>query len=62
MHSDSDANGKDVTTSKTDGKSHYYEWLLLECSSGRFFGGICHQCPAGFTWNLYYALNLLSET
>ena len=49
MHSDSDANGKDVNTSKADGKGHYYEQLLLECSSGRFFGGICHQCPAGFT-------------
>ena len=36
MHSDSDANGKDVTTSKTDGKNHYYEWLLLEYSSGKY--------------------------
>ena len=49
MHSGSDANEKDVNTSKADGKGHYYEQLLLECSSGRFFGGICHQCPAGFT-------------
>ena len=30
------SNGKDITTRKTNRKVHYYQWLLLELSSGKF--------------------------
>ena len=39
------SNGKDVTTRKTNRKVHYYLWLLLELSSGKFHNVISPWCP-----------------
>ena len=35
MQYDSNSNGNDVTTSKTNRNVHYDQWLLLELSSGK---------------------------